>query len=113
MNDTRLLSTIRAEIEETGRKLELPQETCTRLASRIEDSLMRDFGGSRVYVPAKPRAYREDGLRLLRQGIPPAKVARKLRVHVSTIYRWYKLRPVLDSARLDYPPKASRQQIIR
>ena len=108
MGNPRLLSTIRTELQEAGRALELPQETCRRLASRIEDSLMRDFGGSNVYVPAKPRATREEGLRLLRDGVSIERVARRLHVHRSTVYRWWQSRPLLD-----YPPKASGRQIIR
>lgn len=108
MSDARLLLTIRAELREAGRALDLPQETCRCLVSRLEDSLLRDFGGSRVYVPAKRQASREEGLRMLREGVSIGKVARRLHVHRSTVYRWYQKRQ-----RLDYPPRASRRDIIR
>lgn len=55
-------------------------------------TLRLEFGGSRAYVPAEPDARRLEALGMLKSGRSVAEVAHKLKVHESTVYRWWHAR---------------------
>lgn len=58
------------------------------VADRVEQMIREEFGALRVYIPALPDGKKDEAVRLLRQGMDPERVAVRLSVHVSTVYRW-------------------------
>ena len=64
------------------------EPTPEAIAVRVEREIQIAWGGERVYVAAPANDRMQEGLRMLKNGIPPEKVATKLRVHVSTAHRW-------------------------
>ena len=61
---------------------------CEGDPDRVVGAVREEFGGFRVYVLAPVDGKRDEGVRLLRDGTDPERVAAILRVHVSTVYRW-------------------------
>jgi len=60
------------------------------MADRIEREVRLAFGGERTYIPTLPDNRRDEALRLMREGMLPGQVARRVGVHMVTVYRWRK-----------------------
>ncbi len=84
-----ILDAIRATIVEAAQERHLAREDGEAIAQRVETMLRRDFGPDKHYIPGEGRINdRQMALDLLGQGSDPEAVARKVGVHVSTVYRW-------------------------
>ena len=63
------------------------------LADRIEREVRLTFGGERTYIPTLPDSRRSEAMRLLKSGMAPEQVARRVGVHAVTVYRWRRAAP--------------------
>jgi DNA-binding NarL/FixJ family response regulator len=59
-------------------------------ADAIIREVQANYGTERPYIAAMPDDRRQEALRMLRNGMAPEMVARKLSVHQATVYRWRK-----------------------
>lgn len=84
-----ILDAIRATIVEAARERQVRREDGEAIADRVDAMLRRDFGSDRHYIAGGVRSNdRQMALDLLGKGSDPGAVARKVGVHVSTVYRW-------------------------
>lgn len=64
--------------------------TASDLADKVVASIRALFGGERHYISAPSNELREEGERLLGMGHAPDEIAKRLKVHPATVYRWRK-----------------------
>jgi DNA invertase Pin-like site-specific DNA recombinase len=58
-----------------------------QVAQVIAAQIRNRWAGEQVYIRVG-RDHRAEALAMIRDGVPPAKVARRVGVHVATVYRW-------------------------
>jgi Mor family transcriptional regulator len=75
-------------IREACRMIGIDPGAASRLASAVVQSLRASHGGERHYLPTADDGKRDEALRMLSMGHDPKEIARKLRVDLSTVYRW-------------------------